>query len=239
MAIIASAVIIGGAGLIGAGIASNASKKASQAATQAADQNNALQREIYQQNTGNIQPWMQRGNAAGVAQNALLGLGGDTAGANTAFQNYLNSTDYQFQQDAARRGITGSFAARGLGQSGAALKALQDRSQGIGAGYFGQYLDRLNGINQTGLSGANALAGVGSNYANAVGANNDSRASAIGNSALASAGQINGLLGAGAGALGNIYGQGGFGGSSYKTPTAGPPPFGGYVPGYNPAWQGG
>lgn len=222
MSFIATAVI-GATTIGGALIGANASKKATQAATQSADQNNALQREIYQQNTGNIQPWMTRGNAAGVAQNALLGLGGDAAGANTAFQNYLNSTDYNFAQNEAQKALTSGFAARGLGQSGAALKALQDRRQSIAQGYLGSYLDRLNGISQTGLSGANALAGVGSNYANAVGANNDSRASAIGNGALTSAGQINGLLGSGANALGYIFGNRGAYGSSYGAYGPEPP----------------
>lgn len=213
---VATAII--GSAIIGGVVSNNASNKASKVAQTTADNNNALQREIYGQNTGNISPFIQRGNAAGTAQNALLGLGGDQTAARQGYNDYLANTDYGYQQDQARRGITGSFAARGLGQSGAALKALDDRRVNLNQSFFGQYMDRISGVNQTGLSGANALAGVGSNYAGAVGANNNSAASATGNAALSSAGNFNALLGQGANALGTYYGTGSsYGGSS---PTA-------------------
>ena len=50
-----------------------------------AQQNNALAREIYGQNKDILNPFVQRGNKAGDAINALLGLGGnEQAGPNQA-----------------------------------------------------------------------------------------------------------------------------------------------------------
>ena len=78
-AIIAAGIGVAGA-VGGAVISSNSAKSAANTAAQTADKNNALQQQIYQQNTANEQPFMQRGNAAGAQINALLGLGGSTPG---------------------------------------------------------------------------------------------------------------------------------------------------------------
>lgn len=71
-----------GIGLAGAGAAVSASaqksaaNKASQVAQDTAASNNALTQRIYDQNAATLAPSIQRGNAAGGAMNALLGLGG-------------------------------------------------------------------------------------------------------------------------------------------------------------------
>ena len=69
-----------GAAAIGAGasaISSNsASKRAAETSQTNTDANVGLAREIYGQNRDALNPFMQRGNAAGNAMNALLGLGG-------------------------------------------------------------------------------------------------------------------------------------------------------------------
>lgn len=231
MAVIASALIIGATTVGGALISSNASHQASKAAATAATNNNALQREIYSQNTSNLQPWMQRGNQAGAAQSALLGLGGDQAGATNALNNYANSAGLNFQLQQGQRAVTGANSVKGLLHSGDTLKRLDQYGQGLGASYFERYLNQLNGVSQQGLGGANALAGVGTNYANAVGANNDSAASATGNAALSSAANTNALLGSAAQTGGFLYGSGAFGSSARPAAAAGG--------GYNPAWQGG
>jgi len=72
--------LISGAGAIGGAIlSSKAQKKASKTAAQAqldvTAQNNALAREQYAKNQAALAPWQQRGNAAGQAINALLGIG--------------------------------------------------------------------------------------------------------------------------------------------------------------------
>lgn len=210
-----AAAIIGAAGIGGALISSHASHQASQAATQAADTNNALQRDIYNRNTTNLNPYLERGNAAGVAQNALLGLSGDPAAYQNALNNYTNSSGLQFQLQQGNRAVTSNAASRGLLNSGSTLKALQDRGQQTGASYFGQYMNALSGVNNLGMSAGSAIAGVGQGYANAVGQNNQNAADARGNAALSSAGNFNALLGQGANALGTLYGSGSsYGGGS-------------------------
>ena len=75
---------IGAVGAIGGAlITSSGNKKAANIAAGAATQNNALQGQIYQSNTANLSPFMQRGNAAGNQINALLGLGGSPGTAAT------------------------------------------------------------------------------------------------------------------------------------------------------------
>lgn len=81
MVIGTAAAIIGGSLIAGAGTAlassnsSKASAKATAAAQQSATQNNALQQQIYNSNAARLDPYANRGNAAGGAINALLGLG--------------------------------------------------------------------------------------------------------------------------------------------------------------------
>jgi hypothetical protein len=72
--------VIAGAGAIGgAALSSKAQKKAAKTAANAqldaTAQNNALAREQYGLNQAALAPWQQRGNAAGTAVNALLGIG--------------------------------------------------------------------------------------------------------------------------------------------------------------------
>lgn len=212
-----AAAIIGATTVGSALIGANASNKAAKAQQQAAQSNNALQQQIYDRNTANLTPWMERGNQAGAAQNALLGLGGDQGAANDAFQRYLNSTGYQFQQNEGQRAITGSAAAHGMLNSGATLKALQDRGQQVGASYFQNYLNSLNGISGQGFGAGSAIAGVGQGYAGAVGANNQSAADATGNAALMGANIQSNALNGLASYASNRFGQSSFG----KTPSYG------------------
>lgn len=88
-------------------------------------------------------------------------------GTNTpAFQNYLNSTGYNFKMDQGQRAITGSAAAKGLLGSGSTAKALTTFGQGLAGDTFNNYLSQLRdtagvyGSNATGY-GAQAQTGVG------------------------------------------------------------------------------
>jgi hypothetical protein len=88
---------VGAAGAVaGAAINSSAVGSASQAATNAAQANNALESQIYNNNVQLAQPYITSGNTAESALNGFLGLGGDPAATQKAFQTYLASTGYQF-----------------------------------------------------------------------------------------------------------------------------------------------
>ena len=86
--------------------------------------------------------------AAG-AQNAnsmgqqLLGVAPMGQGTQNAFNNYLNSTGYNFMLGQGQQALTGSAAARGLLNSGATAKALTNYGQNLGSQYFNNYLNQL------------------------------------------------------------------------------------------------
>lgn len=230
---VALPVAILGAAAIGAGASALASSSASKAATNAANLNNQTQLQIYGQNKATLSPFVNSGTQAQGSINALLGLGGDAQGASNAFNQFQNSDGYQFRVDQGMKALNTGLASNGLIQSGAAIKAAQAYGQGQASDEFGKYMGYLGNQQQTGLSAANALAGVGTNYANATGANNNSAASAQGNAALSAGANVNSLLGTSLSSLalkqglGSSYGgSGGSGGFQpqnfgYQSPGVG------------------
>lgn len=78
---------------------------------------------------------------------SLLDGTGASTGANTAFNNYLGSTGYNFQLDQGTRALTGSAAAKGILNSGSTAKALEGYGQNLGASYFNNYLGQLGNLN--------------------------------------------------------------------------------------------
>jgi len=291
--LVIAAGVTAAAGIGAAALSSSAQNKAAnQAADSAANtaaQNNALQREVYGENKAILDPYVQRGNAAGSAINSLLGIAGTapaSGGSNAlagpewsqylaanpdvqaewkgnafddgyaspeafaqwhyqnygqnegraapsvtaptaadpnapagtvtatpqsaAFQNYLNSTGYQFQMDQGTKAINQGYAARGALQSGAAMKALQTYGQNTGASYFDRYLSLLGNQQGVGLTGASAVAGVGQNYANTVSANNNNSSAAAQDAYAARGNAMSGLYGSIAGGVAgvaNAYGS--------------------------------
>lgn len=127
----------------------------------------------------------------------------DPVTAQQAFQTFLDSAGYQFTLGEAMKSINHAAAGGGWLQSGAALKALQDRSADIALqGYFMPYMGMLGGQQAMGAQAASSIAGVGSNFTN-------SAANINANLAAGSAGTLNGMGNAAANNaanLGNIYG---------------------------------
>lgn len=275
---------IAGAGAIGSAVISgNAAKNAAKSSQQAADQSAQLQRDTYQQNAATLAPYVQSGNQASGAINALLGIGGQsqpTQQANalsqfqggpdyaayvqanpdvlaefgqeaqafggdmssfgqfhyqkygqregrqlpgvqsataqapnqqqqyqSAFDNYRNSTGYQFRLNEGMNALNSGYAGAGVIRSGAAMKAATQYGQNLASGEFNNYLGALGNQQGVGLSAASAQAGVGQNYANNLTAINQNNAANQGNAGLVGAsatGQaLNSLASIGAG----IFGQ--------------------------------
>jgi hypothetical protein len=183
-------------------------KKASKIAAQTADKNNALATKWHDESAATMQPTVDRGNSAGAAYNALLGLGGDTAGAGQAFQNYEGSTGHDFRLKTGMAALDASAAARGGLLSGSALKDALQYGQDLGTQDFGQYLGNLDSQQRLGVSDQSALAGVNQNLVNGVTANNNTAASAAEEAARAKAAGINSLIGTGIG-LASSFATGG------------------------------
>ncbi len=88
----------------------------------------------------------------------LLGVNGDAEG---GFNNFKNSIGYQHTFDEGQRAVTGSYAGRGLAQSGAAMKALQDRGQETAKSSFLAYLQSLLGLSGQGLQAGGLIGSTG------------------------------------------------------------------------------
>lgn len=117
----------------------------------------------------------------------------DAAG--KAFDVFKNSIGYQNTMNEAMRGVNSLYAGAGTIQSGAAIKAAQDRAANIAQGTLGNYLGYLGNQQGLGMSAGSALAGVGQNYANSMGNIYSQKADAIGNAALTNAANVNSLVG--------------------------------------------
>lgn len=195
---------------IGAAASHSAANKASNAATNAANSNNALQKQVYDTNAATLSPYVKAGNTATTSIQSLLGLGGNSAGADAAYDAYKGSSEYQSRLTQGQDSVTAALGGKGLLDSGAAQKSLTQFGQTFASNEFGSYLGNLRGQQEVGLGAASAQAGVGSNYASQVGANNNQAATTVGNAALSNANQVNGVLGAGVSAFGQALG------SSYK-----------------------
>lgn len=112
----------------------------------------------------------------------------------SAFDNYKNSTGYQFRTDQGIKALNSGYAGAGTLQSGAAMKGIMNYGQNQASQEFNNYLNALGNQQSLGLSAGSALAGVGQNYANSIGNINSNKADAIGNAALANAQNTNSLL---------------------------------------------
>lgn len=170
-----------------------AQKKAANAAQNAAGENNALQREMYDNARGDLRPYQDIG---------LTGLSGLNALAAGDYSGFQNSPDYKFALQQGLQGVDRSAAARGALYSGGQLADLSNYAQGMASQNLGTYRNFLTGLAGMGQNAAGTIAGVGQNSANAQGSNNWGAANAAGNSAINQANNWS-QLGAGLGGLAN------------------------------------
>lgn len=140
-------------GVLGANAASNNAKLAQQAA----QQGNQLIGTQMGQNTSNLQPFVSGGQNDFSALNALLGVGGGPgaqAAQSQAFDNYRNSTNYQFLLNQGLQGV--EYANAPSFDSSATAKALNNYAQGQAGNALGGYESMLFGGAQLGqTAGAN------------------------------------------------------------------------------------
>lgn len=92
-----------------------------------------------------------------------------TDAARAAFDQFRNSTGYQFRLGQGMDAVNSGYAGRGAIKSGAAMKAINDYGQGMASAEFGNYMGLLQNQAGAGLSAANAQAGVATNAANNMG----------------------------------------------------------------------
>lgn len=118
-----------------------------------------------------------------------------------AFNNYRNSTGYNFRLNEGINAINSGYAGAGSIKSGAAMKAINDYGQNMASGEFANYLAALGNQQAIGSNAASAQAGVSQNLGNSLaniamqqGNNNANAALARGGSTF---GNVASLLGGG------------------------------------------
>lgn len=146
--------IIGGIGSI---IGGNEAAQGEKAGAQ-----QALTGYNYLNGNSNINTAETNGTAAANAQAGTIGNISSLLSSNgtqsPAFQNYLNSTGYNFQLQQGSNAITGNAASKGLLNSGATGKALVGYGQNLGSSAFQNYLGDQGSL--AGLQGGVATQGL-------------------------------------------------------------------------------
>lgn len=113
-------------------------------------------------------PWLKDAlggivNTGGGANSqiaAMLGLGGPEA-QNTGFENWKNSTGYQFGMNQGMGAVTGGAASKGLLNSGGTLQALTKFGQDYASTKNNEYLTSLQGLVGNGLNAAGTVGNAG------------------------------------------------------------------------------
>ena len=235
-----------GLGSIGASLyGANQAKKGVNAQIEAGDRAAALeaqsaadqlklQREIWEKQQADYKPYLEQGTWGINRLGDLMKKGSGQL--NNPFDTYLASKGlaggkfdtsnpaYQFQLKQGQQALDRSAAARGMGYSGAQMKAAQQFGQGLASqeydkqynrasGEFGDYFNRLAGLSQGGQQAAGSMAQAGGQYAQNAGntfANlSNAQTNILGQQANARAsgyaGQANAVTG-GLNSLTNLYG---------------------------------
>jgi len=213
------AAIIGsaGAGLVGSSMQANAIGSAAQQQAAAAQTAAQQQMAMFNQVQQNLSPFMQGGQTALQQLQGLTGAGAGgnplTAPLTTPFQPTMaqlqQTPGYQFSLDQGLKATQNSYAAQGLGASGAAMKGAANYAEGLaGTTYQQQFTNNLtqnaqiasilqNQVN----TGANAAAGLSSAGVQSQALANQATMSGAAASAAGTVGQANayasGLAGVG------------------------------------------
>ncbi len=207
---VAAAGIAAGGAIAGGAIAGGAAKKAAKTQAAAAAQQTAAAQANQQYISSLEAPTIARGDAAGDVFAGLLGVGGDPAASAKALETFRGSNGYKDLLETGLKATNASAYARGMGNSGATLKALQDRATNIADRSQAGYLGNLGVLMNQGRSAVGNISGVATNTTNAINAATQTGADASSNAALlASQGWVQALQGvgnAGASLLGSSYG---------------------------------
>lgn len=201
-----------GAGALSAGATAWGASNAADAQRDAATASIANQKEMYGKNQANLQPFINAG-AGGIpgledwlrtnSDNPLSQLIKLTTPGADMSATLEQTPGYQFSQKQGTRAAMNALAARGLGGSpGAIAKGVSSFNSGLASQTWDSVVKNLlatfqsggnamQGLVNTGLSGANALAGVGTNTANSI----SGAITGAGNASAASSNAIGGAIG--------------------------------------------
>lgn len=171
MAVLAGGAALGsiGSGLLTGILGSNAAKSAASAETNAISQGLQFTQGVYNQASGNLQPYATAGQSALPYLLGFYGLpGGNANGAQQTFQQFTGTPSYQFPLQQGNLALNRQLAASGLIGSGAALKDAVGYNQGYASQGLGTYLQGLAGIAGSGQTAGAQLGQIGNTSAGLV-----------------------------------------------------------------------
>ena len=162
------AAAIAGAGILGAGASIYGSSQAAKAQKDAANQANATQLQMYNQQREDLAPYSEAGTEGLNALRSYLGVGGDTSAANYGGFNQRFGMDqftadpgYAFRLSEGMKGLNANAASRGGLISGAALKAATNYGQQAGSQEYTNAFNRFMQQKEAERSGYSDLTRVG------------------------------------------------------------------------------
>ena len=214
-AAIGGAVISGGSSIAGGILGRNAASAAGKEAQAAAAQGNQILSGVQQQTSSNLQPFVGAGQGATTELGGLLGLPGYSAAqSQNAFDQYRNSTNYQFLLNQGLQGV--QYANAPNFDSGATAKALNNYAQGQAGNALSGYESQLNTLGGQGIQSGIGLGQLSLTNAQQQSANLLAAAGVQGQAGIAGANALTGaglgIGGALSGLSGNLQGAGGING---------------------------
>lgn len=199
MAFIAAAAIGGGLGLAGAYMSSQAAGNAADKQAAASEYAANLQKQEYDQQRADQQPWRD----AGVQ--ALSGLSNPDFQKDFSMGDFQQDPGYQFRMQQGQDAIQRSAAAAGGLQNGGTLRALTEYGQNFASNEYNNAYNRFNNDRTNRFNRLSSIAGLGQNanaqmgqagqnYANQVGGIMTNNANAQGAAGIAQANAWSGAL---------------------------------------------
>ncbi len=205
MAILGAAAISGGLGYLG-------SKSASKAQEQSAQDSLSFQRDVFDRNQANIQPYLKLGQDA----TSTLGDLSNPAAYENVLSKFRASPDYNFAFGEGIRALENSAAARGGLLGGNFARGASEYGQGFANNYLQNYINRLMGMSQLGASAATGNA-TANNQTGALMGNTFQNIGAANASGIV--GGTNAMTGAISSGMNNYMFMNALGKSSYPQPT--------------------
>ena len=174
-----SFIIPAAVSLFGANKQASAAKSAAATTAAATDQATQLQREMFQQQRQDQEPWRQAGQ---TALNALIPMA--TNYQKFGMDQFQQDPGYAFRLAEGQKALDRSAAARGGLISGGALKAASRYGQEMGSQEYQNAFNRYQTERNAQINPLQSLAGVGQTATNQLGAAGQNYASNVGNALM-------------------------------------------------------
>lgn len=157
--------IAAGGSILGGMMGADASNNAASVQAQSADNATALQREMWQQQQKNNQPFYDQGLAGMNRLSTLLGTqGGEGSGSlmkDFGTSDFQADPGYAWRTQQGQQALDRQASAHGNMLSGGALKDAMDYNQGQASQEYGNAFNRFQAQRGTKLNALQSLAGVG------------------------------------------------------------------------------